>query len=44
MFMSAADLVPARTAPRALMHLASVVCLVPSVVLAVFPGWVMTQL
>jgi NADH-quinone oxidoreductase subunit N len=44
MFMNAADTVPARTMPRVLMHLASFVCLVPSLVLAVFPGWVMTQL
>src|SRR5262249_2839787 len=44
MFMSAAEPVTPRTAPRALMHLTSSLCLLPSVVLAVFPGWVIAQM
>src|SRR4030095_6136185 len=44
MFMSADEHVARRTAPRRLMRIASLICLLPAIGLAIFPGWVMTQL
>jgi NADH-quinone oxidoreductase subunit N len=44
MFMSADDPASGRSMPRRLMRSASLICLLPAIALAIFPGWVMTQL
>ena len=44
MFMSADEQTVGRSTPRRLMRSASLLCLLPALALAIFPGWVMTQL
>ena len=44
MFMSADERASGRSTPRRLMRSASLICLLPAIALALFPGWVITQL
>jgi len=44
MFMSSDERASGRSTPRRLMRSASLICLLPAIALALFPGWVMTQL